>query len=121
MTSVGNRKSARAKRAARSRKHIRELDVARLCVHRTPRHMYAQVFSADGGATLAWASTVERDVRREVGYGGNRDAAAVVGRIIAERALSVGVNRVAFDRSGFRFHGRVKALAEAARQAGLVF
>ena len=83
--------------------------------------MYAQVVSADGGSTLAWASTVEGNVRREVGYGGNCDAAAVVGRIIAERTLRAGVDRVAFDRSGFQFHGRVKALADAARQAGLAF
>lgn len=83
--------------------------------------MYAQVVSADGGTTLAWASTVEGNVRKEVGYGGNCNAAAVVGRVVAERALSAGVNRVAFDRSGFQFHGRVKALADAARRAGLAF
>ena len=121
MTSGKNKRSARVKRAMRSRKHIRELEVPRLCVHRTPRHIYAQVFSADGGTTLAWASTVEGDVRKEVSYGGNRGAAAVVGRLIGERALIAGVERVAFDRSGFRFHGRVKALAEAARKAGLAF
>ena len=121
MMAARNKRSTRAKRAARSRKHIRELDVPRLCVHRTPRHIYAQVFSADGGATLACASTVEGDVRREVLYGGNCKAAAIVGRIIGERALIAGVKRVAFDRSGFKFHGRVKALADAARQAGLAF
>ena len=83
--------------------------------------MYAQVFSADGGTTLAWASTVEGDVRREVGYGGNRDAAAVVGRIIAERALSVGVDRVAFDRSGFRYHGRGKGPGRIREASGIGF
>lgn len=93
----------------------------RLCVHRTPRHIYAQVISPDGGTIVASASTVEKDVRREVAYGGNRTAAAVVGRIIAERAVQTGIERVAFDRSGFKYHGRVKALAEAAREAGLVF
>jgi len=79
------------------------------------------VLSADGATTIASASTVEKDVRSEVAYGGNRIAAAVVGRVVAERAMRVGVERVAFDRSGFKFHGRVKALADAAREAGLMF
>ena len=95
--------------------------MARLCVHRTPRHIYAQVFSADGATTIASASTVEKDVRHEAAYGGNCAAAAVVGRVVAERAMRAGVERVAFDRSGFKFHGRVKALADAAREAGLIF
>ena len=95
--------------------------VPRLCVHRTPRHIYAQVLSSDGATTVASASTVEKDIRSEVAYGGNCAAAAVVGRVVAERAVRAGVERVAFDRSGFRFHGRVKALAEAAREAGLTF
>ena len=116
-----DRKSARVKRATRTRKHIRELGVARLSVHRTPRHIYAQVLSADGATTIASASTVEKDVRSQVAYGGNCTAAAVVGRVVAERATRAGVERVAFDRSGFKFHGRVKALADAAREAGLVF
>ena len=90
-------------------------------MHRTPRHIYAQVFSPDGASTVASASTLETDVRSEVGYGGNRTAAAIVGRVVAERAMRAGVERVAFDRSGFRYHGRVKALADAAREAGLVF
>ena len=116
-----DRKSARGRRVIRSRKHIRELRIARLCVHRTPRHIYAQVFSADGATTVASASTVEKYVRNEIGYGGNCAAAVVVGRVIAERAVQAGVERVAFDRSGFQFHGRVKALADAAREAGLIF
>ena len=116
-----DRKSVRIKRATRTRRHIRELGVARLCVHRTPRHIYAQVLSADGATTIASASTVEKGVRSEVAYGGNRVAAAVVGRVVAERAMRAGVERVAFDRSGFKFHGRVKALADAAREAGLMF
>ena len=95
--------------------------VPRLCVHRTPRHIYAQVLSSDGATTVASASTVEKDIRGEVAYGGNCAAAVVVGRIVAERAVRAGIERVAFDRSGFRFHGRVKALAEAAREAGLTF
>ena len=93
----------------------------RLCVNRTPRHIYAQVISPDGGTTVASASTVEEVVCREVAYGGNCTAAVVVGRIIAERAVQAGIERVAFDRSGFKYHGRVKALAEAAREAGLIF
>lgn len=116
---ASKRKLARGRRATRTRKHIRELSVARLCVHRTPRHIYAQVISPDGATTVASASTVEKEVRGEVAYGGNCAAAAVVGRIIAERAMQAGVESVAFDRSGFRFHGRVKALADAARSAGL--
>ena len=100
---------------------IRALSVARLCVHRTARHIYAQVITSDGARTVASASTVERNIRSEVAYGGNRMAAAVVGRAIAERAIRAGVSRVAFDRSGFKYHGRVRALAEAAREAGLVF
>ena len=92
-----------------------------MCVHRTPRHIYAQVISGDGARTVASASTVEKHIRGEVTYGGNRSAATVVGRVIAERAMRVGVKRIAFDRSGFKFHGRVKALADAAREAGLMF
>ena len=116
-----DRKLARVRRAKRTRRHIQELGVPMLSVHRTPRHIYAQVLSADGGRTVACASTVERDVRKTIGYGGNCAAAEIVGRIVAERALRAGVSRVAFDRSGFKFHGRVKALAEAARDAGLKF
>ena len=118
---ASDRKSARLKRATRTRKHIHALRVPRLCVHRTPRHIYAQVVSPDGGTTFASASTVEKVVRHEVAYGGNCTAAVVVGRIIAERAVQAGIERVAFDRSGFKYHGRVKALAEAAREAGLLF
>lgn len=116
-----DRRSARTRRATRTRKRIRELGVPRLCVHRTPRHIYAQVFSSDGATTVASASTVEKDVRGKVAYGGNCAAAEVVGKMIAERAARAGVERVAFDRSGFKYHGRVKALADAAREAGLVF
>ena len=118
---VRDRKLTRLRRAARTRRHIHTLRVPRLCVHRTPRHIYAQVISTDGGVTIVSASTVEKQVRGEVTYGGNCSAAAVVGRVIAERAIGVGVERVAFDRSGFKFHGRVKALADAAREAGLFF
>ena len=92
-----------------------------MCVHRTPRHIYVQVLSADGQNTIATASTVEQGFRSEIGYGGNCSAAAVVGRAVAERAIRAGVERVAFDRSGFKYHGRVKALADAARKVGLQF
>lgn len=118
---IKDRKARRARRSTRSRKHILELRIPRLCVHRTPQHIYAQIFSADGAITVASASTVEKDVRSRIGYGGNCAAAVVVGRVVAERAMRVGVERVAFDRSGFQFHGRVKALADAAREAGLIF
>jgi len=113
--------SARVRRAKRSRARIREQRAVRLSVFRTPRHIYAQVIAADGARTLAAASTVETAVRKEVGYGGNVAAAAVVGKLIAERASRAGVERVAFDRAGFKYHGRIKALADAAREQGLKF
>jgi large subunit ribosomal protein L18 len=114
-----DKKTTRLRRALRARAKIRELGAHRLCIHRTPQHIYAQVIAAEGGRTLAAASTVEKDVRAQLKVTGNRDAAAVVGRLIAERAKAAGVEKVAFDRSGFRYHGRVQALADAAREAGL--
>ncbi|MGB0966496.1 MAG: 50S ribosomal protein L18 [Litorivicinus sp.] len=114
-----DKKSQRLRRARRARFKIRELGAVRLCVHRTPRHIYAQVISADGGQVLAQASTLDKDLRAETG--GNADAATKVGALLAERAKSAGVTKVAFDRSGFKYHGRVKALAEAAREGGLEF
>lgn len=117
-----DKKQARLRRATRARAKIRELGAYRLCVFRTPRHMYAQVISPDGSKVVAAASTVEKALRESVqGHAGNAAAAALVGRAIAERAKSAGVEKVAFDRSGFRYHGRVKALADAAREGGLVF
>jgi large subunit ribosomal protein L18 len=101
--------------------HIRELGVARLTVHRTPRHIYAQVFDSTGATVLATASTVQETVNKDLKGTGNVDAAKAVGRQIAERAKAAGISKVAFDRSGFRYHGRVKALADAAREAGLEF
>lgn len=115
-----DKKQARIRRARKPRARLRELGVARLCVHRTPRHIYAQIIEPAGG-TAVCASTVEADVRKEVGYGGNASAAAVVGRLIAERAKAKGLERVSFDRSGFKYHGRIKALAESAREHGLKF
>ncbi len=116
-----DKKTARLRRSRRSRAKMRELGVNRLAVHRTPRHIYAQVISADGSSVLASASTLDKDVRAEVAYGGNVAAASMVGKLVAERAVAAGVARVAFDRAGFRYHGRVKALAEAARENGLEF
>jgi len=112
---------ARLRRAKTTRSHIRDLGVARLSVLRSGQHIYAQVFTADGSKVLASASTVQSDVREGLKNGKNSDAASRVGKMIAERALAAGVEKVAFDRSGFAYHGRVKALAEAAREAGLQF
>jgi large subunit ribosomal protein L18 len=117
-----DKKQARLRRAARARAKIREVGVYRLCVYRSPRHMYAQVISPDGGKVVASASTVEKQLRESIdGHAGNSTAAAAIGKAIAERAKSAGVEQVAFDRSGFRYHGRVKALADAAREGGLEF
>ena len=112
---------ARLRRAKTTRSHIRELGVARLSVLRSGQHIYAQVFTADGSKVLASASTVQSDVREGLKNGKNSDAASRVGKLIAERALAAGVEKVAFDRSGYRYHGRIKALAEAAREGGLQF
>ncbi len=113
------KKQSRLRRARRSRAKIRELGSTRLSVFRTPRHIYAQVIAADGAQVLASASTVEKELRES--KTGNADAAAVVGKLIAERAKAAGVTEVAFDRSGYKYHGRIKALADAAREAGLEF
>jgi large subunit ribosomal protein L18 len=116
-----DKKQSRLRRARKGRSKIRELEVNRLSVHRTPRHIYAQIIGADGGTVLASASTLESEVRKGVKSGGNVEAAAIVGARIAEKAKAAGIDTVAFDRSGFRYHGRVKALADAAREAGLKF
>jgi len=116
-----NKKASRLRRARRARARIRQLGVNRLCVHRTPRHIYAQIIGPDGGTTIASASTLEKSLKGELGNTGNAEAAAQVGRLIAERAREKGIESVAFDRSGFKYHGRVKALADAARESGLKF
>jgi large subunit ribosomal protein L18 len=116
-----DKKQNRLRRARKSRAKIRELEVNRLTIHRTPRHIYAQIVAPEGGEVLAAASTLEAEVRKGVKNGGNVEAAAIVGARIAEKAKAAGVDSVAFDRSGFRYHGRVKALADAAREAGLKF
>ena len=114
------KKVSRLKRARRGRAKIQELKVMRLSIHRTPRHIYAQVFD-DASHVVAAASTLQKDVAEGLKGTGNVDAARAVGRAIAERAKAKGVTRVAFDRSGFKYHGRVKALADAAREHGLAF
>ena len=116
-----DKKTARLRRARRSRGRIREAGAYRLSVHRTPRHIYAQVQQPDGARTLVAASTVEPRLRQRSEGTGNISAAQEVGRLVAERAKEAGIEQVAFDRSGFAYHGRVKALAEAAREAGLKF
>ena len=116
-----DKKGARQRRSKRTRAKIRELGVPRLAIHRTPRHIYAQVIDVDGARVLASASSVSKDLRADVANGGNVDAATRIGTAIAERAKAAGVESVAFDRSGFKYHGRVKALADAAREAGLRF
>ena len=116
-----NKKPARLRRAKSTRAHIRELGVPRLSVLRTGQHLYAQVFSADGAKVLASASTVQADVKDGLKNGKNSDAAARVGKVIAERAVAAGIQKIAFDRSGYRYHGRIKALADAAREGGLQF
>ena len=114
-----DKKATRIRRARRARAKIRELGEHRLTIHRTPRHMYAQVIAPTGDTVVAAASTLDKELRS--GKTGNSDAAAAVGKLIGERAKAAGIGKVAFDRSGFKYHGRVKALADAAREAGLEF
>ena len=116
-----DKNSARLRRARQTRLKIRELGAARLSVHRTNSHIYAQIVSGAGDKVLASASTVEKELRGTVKNGGNTKAAELIGQRIAEKAQKIGVTSVAFDRSGYRYHGRVKALAEAARAGGLKF
>jgi large subunit ribosomal protein L18 len=118
------KKEQRLRRSRQTRIRIAQQGVARLTVNRTNLHIYASVVSGDGSKVLATASTAEADVRKELGAsgkGGNANAAQLIGKRIAEKAKAAGVEKVAFDRAGFAFHGRVKALAEAAREAGLQF
>ena len=116
---MNTKTKARLRRAKKSRVHMRTAGAVRLAVHRTPQHIYAQIISGDSKTVLAQASTLDKDLRSSAT--GNVAAAAAVGKLVAERAKAAGVTSVAFDRSGFRYHGRVKALAEAAREGGLEF
>jgi len=111
----------RARRAQRIRRKILGIGTDRLCVHRTPQHIYAQIIDKTGGKVLASASTLEAEVRGSIKHGGNVEAAKLIGKRIAEKAKSAGIVHVAFDRSGLKYHGRVKALADAARENGLEF
>lgn len=116
-----DKNQARLRRARKTRAKIAELKVVRLAVYRSNCHIYAQIIDVSGSRVLASASTVETELRKELKNGGNVAAAALIGRRIAEKAKSLGIERVAFDRAGYQFHGRIKALAEAARENGLVF
>jgi len=115
------KKAARLRRARKARAHIRRLGRPRLTVHRSGRHIYAQVISAEGGTVLASASTLQKDLAANLKSKSNKDAAAAVGKAVAEKAVAAGVKDVSFDRSGFRYHGRIKVLADAAREVGLNF
>ncbi len=116
-----DKKIRRLRRARKSRAKFAELGAIRLCVHRSNSHIYAQLIDPSGARVLTSASTLEREVREQIKSGGNVDAARLIGQRIAERAKAIGVDRVAFDRAGFAYHGRVKALADAAREHGLQF
>lgn len=114
-----NKKQARQRRAKKTRVRIAKSAANRLCVHKTPRHIYAQLISESGDKTIASASTLQKDIAESLKNTGNVEAAKAVGTAIAKKALDAGIDKIAFDRSGFKYHGRVKALADAAREAGL--
>lgn len=116
---MSEKKVARLRRGRKTRFKLRELEVNRLCINRTPRHIYAQIIGPTGGEVLVSASTLDKDLRE--GSTGNAEAAGKVGTLLAKRAKEAGIESVAFDRSGFKYHGRVKALADAAREGGLEF
>jgi large subunit ribosomal protein L18 len=116
-----DKKTQRLRRARRGRAKIKELGAYRLSVHKTPMHTYAQVIDPSGSKVVASASTVEADIKKELKHTGNVAAASKIGQVIAQRAKASGVEKVSFDRSGFKYHGRVKALADAARENGLQF
>ena len=118
---MDKKKLTRIRRATRTRAKISELEAHRLTIYRTPKHIYAQVIAPNGAEVLAASSTVQGDISKGLKYTGNTEAAAAVGKSIADRAKKAGITKVAFDRSGFKYHGRVKALADAARENGLEF
>ncbi len=115
-----DKKISRLRRATRTRRKLRDLGATRLVVNRTPRHTYAQVITKDA-KVIASASTLEKEVRSQLSNGGNVDAAKLIGKLVAERTVAKGITKISFDRSGFQYHGRVAALAESAREAGLQF
>ncbi len=116
-----NKKDQRQRRAKRGRMKSKELQSVRLCIHRTPRHMYAQIISSNGADVIVSASTLDKHFKNKLKSTGNIEAAQLVGKLVAERAVDAGISEVAFDRAGFKYHGRVKALADAAREGGLQF
>ena len=116
-----DKKITRLRRSRKARAKIREMGIHRLCVHRTPRHIYAQVIAPTGSQVVTSVSTLDADVKGSLTGTGNVAAATLVGRMIAEKARAAGITKIAFDRSGFKYHGRVKALADAAREHGLEF
>jgi len=118
---MDKKKAARLRRAKKTRAHIRRLGKPRLTVFRSGRHIYAQIISAEDGNVVAAASTLQKDVKADLKGTSNKEAAAAVGKMVAERAVEAGIKDVAFDRSGYRFHGRIKELADAAREVGLNF
>jgi large subunit ribosomal protein L18 len=115
------KKTARLRRAKKTRSHIRRMGMPRLTVYRSGRHIYAQVIAAEGGSVIAAASTVQKDLRTGLKSTSNKDAAKAVGKAVAEKAVAAGISNVAFDRSGYQYHGRVAELADAAREGGLKF
>ncbi|XBC39667.1 MAG: 50S ribosomal protein L18 [Buchnera aphidicola (Chaetogeoica yunlongensis)] len=122
MITTINKKKIRLRRSMKTRHKIKSLNFIRLVVHRTSRHMYAQIIDSDGCTVLTSASTVEKKLSKAIiGYTGNINASSYIGNIIAERALKKGIKKVSFDRSGFQYHGRIKALADSARKTGLKF
>jgi large subunit ribosomal protein L18 len=116
-----NKQSKRLRRALRGRSKMKELGVVRLCIHRTPRHTYAQLIAASNDRVLASASTLDKALKDKVKHGGNVAAAKMVGSLIAKRGVEAGIKKAAFDRGGFKYHGRVQALADAAREGGIEF
>ena len=116
-----SKKTDRLRRARKARARIKKLGVNRLCVYKTPRHVYAQVIAPNGSQVVTSASSLDKEIKGQVKYSGNGEAATVVGKYLAERAKKAGVSKVAFDRSGFKYHGRIKALADAAREQGMEF
>jgi large subunit ribosomal protein L18 len=116
-----NKKEARQRRARKTRGRIRIQEIHRLTIHRTPRHIYAQVIAPDGGTVVTCASTLDKKLKKQIKNGGNTEAAALIGKEIAARAKKAGITKVAFDRAGFKYHGRIRALAEAARENGMEF
>ncbi len=115
------KKTARLRRAKKTRSHIRRMGVPRLTVYRSGRHIYAQVIAAEGGNVIAAASTVQKKVREGLKSTSNKDAAKAVGKAVADKAVAAGISDVAFDRSGYQYHGRIAELADAARESGLKF